>query len=351
MYDGPRHLDLNTIALGAFDHEAIAGYLQDMQRLIESTLARLSTSGEFSATAQMRRLAIEAICWNVMGLSPGPDTEAMTREYGTLLAGLASSIPVKLPGTTYGRAMAARDRLLARIREVIHERRARPGSDGLSRILGARADDGRAYTDDEAVLEVHHIVVAGFVVYSLMAEVFAQLAAQPGLRERCDAEIREFAPRGPLTMRALQELRTSMTVVLETKRFVPIVPLAFGRARRPFICGGFQVPAGWTVYLALQVNSHDPTIYADPYRFDPDRFGPERAEHLAHPLAFIPQGAEPPTGHRCLGLDYSTFLVLTFLTLLVRDYDWELPPQDMEYDWKKRPPEPRDGIRVRLTAR
>jgi cytochrome P450 len=351
MYDGPRHLDLKTIALGAFDHEAIAGYLPDMQRLIESTLARLSTSGEFSATAQMRQLAIEAICWNVMGLSPGPDTEAMTREYGTLLAGLASSVPMKLPGTTYGRAMAARDRLLDRISDVIQERRARPGSDGLSRILGARADDGRAYTDDEAVLEVHHIMVAGFVVYSLMAEGFAQLAAQPGLRERCDAEIREFAPRGPLTMDALQKLRTSIHVVLETKRFVPIVPLAFGRARRAFTCGGFRVPDGWTVYLALQLNSHDPTIYADPYRFDPDRFGPERAEHLTHPLAFIPQGAEPPTGHRCLGLDYSTFLVLTFLTLLVRDYDWVLPPQDMEYDWKKRPPEPRDGIRVQLTAR
>jgi cytochrome P450 len=105
------------------------------------------------------------------------------------------------------------------------------------------------------------------------------------------------------------------------------------------------------VYLALQLNSHDPTIYADPYRFDPDRFGPERAEHLTHPLAFIPQGAEPPTGHRCLGLDYSTFLVLTFLTLLVRDHEWTLPDQDLEYDWKKRPPEPREGIRVQLVAR
>jgi len=39
MYDGPRHLALKSIALGAFDHSAIARYLPDMQRLIESTLA------------------------------------------------------------------------------------------------------------------------------------------------------------------------------------------------------------------------------------------------------------------------------------------------------------------------
>jgi hypothetical protein len=42
---------------------------------------------------------------------------------------------------------------------------------------------------------------------------------------------------------------------------------------------------------------------------------------------------------------------LAFLTLLVRGYDWELPPQDLEYDWKKLPPEPRDGLRVRLRAK
>jgi cytochrome P450 len=349
MYDGPRHLALKSIALGAFDREAIAGYLPDMQRLIESTLTRLSKA-EFSATAEMRRLAIEAICWNVMGISPGPDTEAITREYGTLLAGLASTIPVRLPGTSYGRAMAARDRLLARIREVIQERRARPGSDGLSRILGARAPDGRAYTDDEAVLQIHHIVVAGFAVYALMAEVMVQLAGRPELRDRCGAEIRELAPQGRLTMDALGELRTSLHVVQETKRFVPLAPLAFGRARRAFTCGGFHVSEGWTVYLALHLNNHDPTIYTDPERFDPDRFGPERAEQLKHPLAFIPQGAEPPTGHRCLGLDYSTFLVLAFLTILVRGYEWELPAQDLKYDWRKRPPEPRDGVRVKLVA-
>jgi retinoid hydroxylase len=350
MYDGPKHLALKTIALGAFDHDAIATYLPDMQDLIESTLARLAGAGEFSACVELRTLAIEAICRNVMGLAPGAWTEAMTRDYGTLLAGLASAVPVRVPGTPYGWAMGARDRLLARIRRLVQERRARPRSDGLSRMMTDQAPDGRTFTDDEAVLEVHHIVVAGFVVYALMAEVVRQLAEQPELRQRCADEIREHAATGPLTMEALAGLATSTNVVLETKRYVPLVPLAFGRARRPFACGGFEIPAGWTVYLALHLNNRDPAVYSDPDLFDPDRFGPERAEHRKHAMAFIPQGAEPPAGHRCLGLDYSTVLVLSFLALLVRGYDWDLPSQDLRYDWKKRPPEPRDGLRVRLRA-
>ena len=351
MYDGPRHFALKSIAIRAFDHAAIARYLPDMQRLAESTLKRLAGAGEFSATFELRRLAIEAICWNLLGLPPGPDTEAITSDYGTLLAGLAAPVPVAIPGTTYGRARAARGRVLDRIDRVIAERRAHPRSDGLSRLLTDTASDGGTYTDEEARLEAHHIVIAGFIVYALMAEVVRQLAQQRRLRERCLAEIRQHAPEGPLTMEALGRLETSTNVVREAKRFVPLVPLAFGRARRRFRCGGHEVPAGWAVYLALYLNNRDPDIYAEPDRFDPDRFGPDRAEHLKHPMAFIPQGAEPPNGHRCLGLDYSTFLVLVFLTLLGRGYDWELPPQDLEYDWKKRPPEPRDGLRVMLRTR
>lgn len=349
MYDGPRHLALKSMALTAFDHAALAGYLPDMQHLIESTLSRLARVGEFSAVVELRRLSIEAMCGNVLGLPPGPATDAITRDYGTVLTGLLS-VPVSVPGSPYWRARAARDRLLARIHEVIRARRARPGADGLSRLLTATAADGRTYTDDEAALEVHHMVIAGFIVYALMAEAMRRLAEQPALRERCAAEVREHAPAGPLTMEALSKLRLATQVILEAKRWVPLVPLAFGRARRAFTCGGYRVPDGWTVYLALSLNNRDPAIYTDPDRFDPDRFGPQRAEHRRHPMAFIPQGAEPPTGHRCLGLDYSTILSVAFLALLVRGYEWELPPQDFAFNWKTVPPQPRGGSRVRLRA-
>lgn len=349
MYDGPQHFALKSMALTAFDQSAIASYLPDMQLLIETTLERLAQTPHFSAVAQLRTLAIEAICCNVMGLFPSPDTDAIARDYGLVLEGLIS-MPLRLPGTTFGRALVARNRLFARIRQVIAERRKRPTLDGLSRMLTAKAADGRTYTDEEALLEVHHIVTAGFIVYALMAEAMRQLAMQPALHKRCVAEIRQHAAEGPLTIGVLSKLRTSTNVILEAKRYVPLVPLAFGRARRDFACGGFIVPNDWTVYLALHLNNYDTTIYTDPKRFDPDRFGPERTEHHKHPMAFIPQGAEPPTGHRCLGLDYSTILSVAFLTLLVRSYEWELPSQDLEYKWNKVPPVPRGGLRIKLKA-
>jgi steroid delta-isomerase-like uncharacterized protein len=351
MYDGPRHVALKSMALEAFDAAALARYLPDLQSLIEATLEQLAGGGSFSATVELRRLALGAIARNLLGLAPGPETDELTRDYGTMLAGLASLVPVNARGLPYARAMEARDRLLARIGDLVRQRRATPGSDGLTVMLTARAEDGRTYTDVEAVLEVHHVVVAGFIVFALMAEAMRRLAEDPRLRERCREEIAANAPTGPLTAETLASMRRVAAVVMETKRLTPLVPLAFGRAARHFTCDGFDIPQGWTVYLALHLNNRDPSVFKDPERFDPDRFGLDRAEHHAHPMAFIPQGAEPPTGHRCLGLDYSTVLASAFVALLLRGYDWELPPQDLRTDWSKRPPEPHDGLRVLLIAR
>jgi cytochrome P450 len=350
MFDGPRHLALKTMALTAFDAEAIAGYLPNLQREIDTTLARFADREEILATEELRRLAIEAIWGNVMGFPDREETDAIARDYAAVLKGL-TAIPLALPFSTYGRARSARDRLLDRIRRTIADRRARPGDDGLDRMLAATAPEAAPMTDDEATLEVHHIVIAGFIVYLLMAEVMRRLSEQPFLLERCAAEIDAHASKGPPSVGALAHLAMCIDVVREAKRSVPLVPLAFGAARRSFRCGGFDVPEGWTVYLALHLNNHDPRIFREPERFEPERFSPERAEHEAHPMAFIPQGAEPPTGHRCLGLDYSTFVVLTFMTSLIRDYTWTLPPQDLRLDRRKTPPEPRDGLRVRLRRR
>jgi cytochrome P450 len=351
MYDGDRHRALKAITRSAFGPDALAAYLPDMERLVGARLSRWSAATEFSATAELRKLAIEVICLNLLGLEPGPRTDRICRDYGLVLRGIVS-VPLGIPGTQYGRARAARDRLLATIRRLVDARRAEPTGDGLSRILASRAPDGRKCTDDEAVLEVHHVVMAGFIVYALMAEALRRMAEDRALAERCAQEVRQLEPAGgPLCLGSLHQLVVSTQVVNETKRLVPLVPLAFGRARRSFSCEGYLVPEGWRVYLALSLRNHDPAVWSAPERFDPGRFAPERAEHNRHPLAFIPQGAGPPTGHQCLGLEYSTVLTLVFLVLLVRDYDWELPAQDLSYRWNTIPPEPRDGLRVRVRRR
>jgi cytochrome P450 len=350
MFDGPRHLALKTITLQAFDERAIDGYLPALRATFDQELARWSARGEVRAAPELQRTSIAAIWGSVMGSVTEEEIAAVTADYATVLRGI-TSVPVALPVTPYGRARAARDRLLARIGREVVARRRTPTGDGLSTMLGATAPDAEPITDREAALEVHHIVIAGFIVYLLLVEILRRLGTEPDLLARCAEEIDGRVDPSNLTVAALSTMTTCTDVVREAKRIVPIVPLAFGRAARSFTCGGYTIPEGWRVYLALHLHNHDQGIFTEPDRFDPSRFAPDRAEDRAHPLAFIPQGSEPPTGHRCLGLDYSTFMALTFMVVLVSGSTWTLPPQDLALDTGRTPPEPRDGLRVRIVAR
>ncbi len=349
MFDGPRHFAMKSMALEAFNQTAIASYLPDMHRLMTAAFARWSGADEISAVDAFKRSAIEIISANILGIEPGAETEALYRNYITVLEGM-TSIPIAVPGTKYWRAKAARDRIFVFLRKTISERRQKPGPDGLSRILGARAADGRAFSDDEAMLELHHMFIAGYIVYALFVELILRLGRDEDLRRRVTEEIRTAAPTGPLTIEGLARLPLATRVVFEAKRTAPIVPLAFGKARRSFALGEYQVPEGWDVWWALSLANRDPQIFTSPETFDPQRFADGRAEHKKHRCAYVPQGAEPPTSHRCLGLEYSTFVALTFLTILIRGHTFELPEQDFTYDWKRTPPEPKGGLRLRLVA-
>jgi retinoid hydroxylase len=344
MLDGEDHLALKRATLGAFDHDGFARFVPEVQDPIDRSLERIAAAPGAPVIKELQRLAIECIWTNVLG-PPGEDADEIARDYAALVTGL-TSLPVAIPGTPYGRARAGRDRLLARIGAAISDRRASPTGDGLSRMLAADP----AMTDRQAQLEVHHFVIAGFIVYLLMGEVVRRLGEQPDLLNRCTSELADHTS-GDLTLEALGDLPTCTNVVREAKRIVPLVPLAFGRARMSFTCGGYDVPEGWTVYLALHLNNHDARVFRDPHTFDPDRFAPKRGEDRQHPMAFIPQGAEPTTGHQCLGLTYSTLLVLAFMARLIGRYTWTLPAQDLEPDERKVPPEPRDGLRVVLQPR
>src|SRR2546430_17114129 len=84
MIDGTKHFALKSIALTAFNHEAIATYLPDIQRLIQSGLSTLAQKEEFSAVAELRRISIQCIWQNVMGSLSPSETAEVVGDYASL---------------------------------------------------------------------------------------------------------------------------------------------------------------------------------------------------------------------------------------------------------------------------
>ena len=344
LLDGDVHRARKTLVMQAFNRAALTSYMPAMQAAVEREFERWAMSGEIRWLDEMKRLSIEVICTNVFGMQPGPELDQLRADYGTLTDGFAS-LPINLPGTRYRKSLQARDRIFEVLRKRLRERRTTPTDDGLSRILAAA---GPETTDTDIVLELHHIVIAGFIVFAEFGAMVQQLTAHPDVRARLTEEIKSKSASGPITIESLMSMPYLLQVVNEVKRLCAIIPAIFGKTKEGFEVDGMSIPAGWMVMWALRPSHVAHGVYTEPERFDPDRFSPERAEDKRHEHAFAPQGAGPATGHRCPGLDYATYFMEVFAIVLLRRYTWELPPQNFEVDFSKTPPEVKDALRARV---
>ena len=345
LLDGAEHRQRKALLMAAFDREAVAGYLSPLQRIIESALARWASGGERPLLPELKRLAIEGICDNVLGMEPGPPLARLVADYEVLFKGF-TGLPLNLPGMSFHAALKARDRILAQLAGQVRRHQEGAFDDGLSRVLAARTADGKAMLPEDVTKEMHHVVLAGVVVFAELGAMLLELFRHPAVREKLVAEVKTAAPAGPVTPVQLRQMPYLGQVVMEVKRTCPNVPVIFGRARVPIRIGDATIPAGWNVMMALGAHNLN-RIFTEPEKFDPDRFSEVRAEQNRHPYAFAPQGAGSVLGgHKCAGTDYSTVFMQLFAVLLARGYTWEVPPQDLSMNRALVPPEFKSGLRV-----
>jgi sterol 22-desaturase len=82
------------------------------------------------------------------------------------------------------------------------------------------------------------------------------------------------------------------------------------------LTGDYAVPKGSLVIPSLVACCHEG--YADPEKFDPDRFGPERNEGTTMAKHFMPFGCG---AHYCVGREYAMNHLAVFLALLASHTD------------------------------
>ena len=108
---------------------------------------------------------------------------------------------------------------------------------------------------------------------------------------------------------------------------------------------GFHVPRKSWIYLAPWVTHRSERWFADPLKFDPDRFAPER-------IAEIPQHAYYPFGlgpHRCIGEKLAILEMTLIVATVLREFRLTLAagqgPVEVEPHTAIRP---RGGLRLQV---
>jgi cytochrome P450 len=346
--DGTVHAERKKILLCAFTRDALTSYLPRTQALVERSFARWADRQEVRLVDETKRLALEAVAQDIVGIAGADDLARLDAWYMDIGAAF-TGLPVPIPGTKYSRGLRALDEVLVFFRDVVRAHRAKPTGDGLSRILAFRAPGGVAIGDDDAARELHHFIIAGRVVYAHLLTVVMALAKHSDVRERLRSEIERTLPDGSLSVENLYAMKYLTEVLMEVKRTSPVVPGMFGRAKADITVGGYTIPRGWTIMFGLRESLVDASAFLHPERFEPERFSEPRNEHKRHEHALVPHGpGRPETSHHCAGTDYASQLAKIFMVTLVRGYKVELPEQRLDYEWSQLTPDPKDGLRARI---
>lgn len=181
----------------------------------------------------------------------------------------------------HARGVAAREDLFGWLEPEIAAKRAAPGDDLLSDLCMIEFE-GEALTNDEIKSFCAFLLSAGIETTDrALVNLLRELIATPGAWERL-REDRSLVP----------------SAVAEILRLRPPVQASIRQAAVETELGGQLIPPGDKVMLLLGAANHDPEVFAEPERFDIERFADNSGAQ------FTPAGLNRGFGggaHTCTG--------------------------------------------------
>jgi len=105
----------------------------------------------------------------------------------------------------------------------------------------------------------------------------------------------------------------------------PPLVMLMRKLLQDFEFGGHVMSAGDLVLVSPAVSHRIPELFAEPDRYDPDRFAPPREEDRRTPHALIGFGGGK---HRCIGLAFAYQQVKVIWSVLLQRLAFELVRQE-----------------------
>jgi cytochrome P450 len=261
----------------------------------------------------------------------------------------------RLPIPPTLRFKRARARLDATIYRMIDERRRSPADRGdlLSMLLLAQDPEATGgasdrMSDEQVRDEAMTLFLAGHeTTANLLTWSWYLLSEHPEVEARLHAELdRELAGRLP-TAADLPRLSYTRMVLAESMRLYPPAWILGRRAVEEVEVGGFPVAPRTIVLMSQYVTHRDARWFAEPERFDPERWLPERVAERPK-FSYFPFGA----GTRvCIGEQFAWMEGTLVLAALAQRWRLRLVPGHPVAVQPIITLRPKHGMRMQVHAR
>ena len=330
--EGAVHLRQRRLMQPAFHRDRIAGYGQTMVAHADRMRGGWVDGRTLDIAGEMSRLTLSIVGKTLFDA----EVESQAIEVGEALTGVMDTfwmmmlpfaeVLERLPVPKLRRARLARARLDAIIYRMIADRRAsgRDHGDLLSMLLAAQdEDEGGGMTDEQVRDEAMTIFLAGHeTTANALTWTWYLLSGAPEVEAALHAEVdRVLGGRLPV-MGDLPSLQYVERVVTESMRLYPPAWIVGRRAIDEYQLGGHVAPPRAIVVMSPYVMQRDPRFYAEPDRFDPDRWTPEFRAALPK-FAYFPFGGGP---RQCIGESFAWMELILLVATISQQYRLRLVP-------------------------
>ncbi|KAI3777506.1 hypothetical protein L1987_47306 [Smallanthus sonchifolius] len=187
-------------------------------------------------------------------------------------------------------------------------------------LLDLESED--KFSDSDMIAVLWEMIFRGTDTVAILLEwILARMVLHPDIQARAQSEIASVVGARPITDSDLDNLPYLHAIVKETLRVHPPGPLlSWARlSTQDTHVGPHFVPAGTTAMVNMWAITHDELVWAEPNRFNPDRFLNEDVAIMGSDLRLAPFGA----GRRvCPGKAMGLATVHLWLAQLLQKFKW-----------------------------
>ncbi len=342
--DGERHRRQRLAIHPVLHGEALASYAARLGSIAEAAVARWPRGGRLLLLPELQKLTAEAFVATVFGAFDGdkraellglvtrwldatlsPPVYALSllvtgnrvRQMldAAVAADLAGALPPTLGHWVLRQVARTKADLVRALVDDVRACRARgPGdrTDVLARLVAARYEDGAPLSEDDVIDQLVTLFAGGLeTTAGTLAWCLHHLLQSPAALERARAE----ALRGPEgdggELDEGRELPFIDACIREGMRLSPVAPAISRQLAKPLALGPWSLPAGTYLWPAVYLIHRQPSVWARPASFEPERFlgaPPAAAEYL-------PWGGGR---RRCIGAAFSALEMRIVLAHVLR---------------------------------